>query len=177
MFALMWRVLTRPALTLFEQARGEANIGRAVTFTFVIGVCFGALRGFIHWFFSSHPAAEIITLAIMTAFGLVASIFIAQAFLFSAARALGGRGDFAAQIFLSSLVFAPLNALAMSADVFQDASALIVFAALAYNILLLGFALRATHGGADWRIPNIVLFALSFIGVLIGWLVLATLPE
>lgn len=175
MFALMWRALTQPALTTFESARAGARIGRAITFTFAIGVMLGAWHGLIHWLTASGTAIEIVTMAVMSGLGLLAALFIAQAVLFVIARALGGAGDFATQTYLSALIFAPLFGIVSLADIIPVIDALVIAAAMVYFIVVNIFALRAAHGGEAWRVSNIVLLGVSIIGALSGWLVLASI--
>lgn len=177
MFAAMWRVLTHPSLSAFEDARANANFGRAIVGTFAVGFGFGALRGFLHWLVSSHPAAEIVTLAVMTGFSLLASLIVAQAVLLIAVRAIGGRGDFATQTYLTSLAYAPLNAIAISADIVPNASNLIVFGVSIYSTVLIALALRVAHDRQKWRAPMIVVLGLALIGQIIGWLVLSSIPQ
>lgn len=177
MFALMWRVLTRPSVAEFENARAGANIGRAITFTFAVGLMLGTLHGFVHWLATSGTAVEIVTMAVMSGLGLLAALFIVQAFQFVVARALGGVGDFATQAFLGALVFAPLFGVVSLVDIIPVIDTIVIAAAMLYFIGVNIFALRAAHGGPVWRVSNIVLLGVSLIGGMIGWLVLASIRQ
>lgn len=172
---MMWRVLTHPTRTAFEAARADANLGRAIVNTFWVGLIIGTARGFLHWSLSNHPAAEVVTMGWLTAFALLAALIASQAFVLSIAHTIGGRGDFATQTYLAALTFAPLNAIAMSADVAPSLNYSVVFATSAYNIFLMALALRAAHGHS-WRAPGIVVIGLAFIGQIIGWLVISAIP-
>ncbi len=177
MFVRMWRVLTRPSFAEFENARAGASIGRAITFTLQVGLILGTLHGFVHWVSASGTVVEIVTMAMMSGLGLLAALFIVQAFQFVTAHALGGVGDFATQVYISTLVFAPLFGIVSLADIIPVIGTIVVIAAMLYFIGVNIFALRAAHGGQVWRVPNIVLAGVSMIGGVIGWLVLASIRQ
>lgn len=176
MFAAMWRGLTQPSIQSFENARADASIGRAITFTIAIGAMLGTVHGLIHWLTASGAVVEIVTMAVMTGLRLLAGLFIVQAVQFFPARALGGVGNFSTQANLGSLVFAPLFGIVSLADVIPAIDAIIVVASMVYFVAVNIFALRAAHGGQAWRVLNVVLLGVSMIGGMMGWLVMASIP-
>jgi hypothetical protein len=177
MFAAMWRALTRPSLTAFEQARADANLGRALVATLVIGAATGFVGGLINFISTSDSIIEVLTLAIINPLRLVFALIVVQAILFSAARALGGRGDFAKQAYLGALVFVPINALASLLTAIPTVGAFLAFAVLMYGVVVNVWALRAAHGGRAWQTSNIVLLILSFIGGIIGWVAMSSISQ
>lgn len=176
MLAIMLQVIVRPSLAVFEAECARASLGRAITNTAALGVVTGGIGGLINFIFAGDAAAEIVALAIMTALRLVAALIASQAFLFAAARALNGRGDFATQTYLAGLVFAPLNALGMLANSVPTLGAFVALALLFYSTLLIALAMRAAHGGRAWHVSNVTLVGWSFVGGWIAWLVISSLP-
>lgn len=176
MFASMWRVLTRPSIPSFEHARAGGSIGRAIIFTMVIGAMLGMWHGLIHWLTASGAVVEIVTLAVMTGLRLLAGLFAAQAVSFAIARALGGMGNFATQVNLGALVFAPLFGVVSLADVIPVIDRIVILASMTDFVGVNIFALRAAHGGQAWRAANIILLGVSVIAAMIGWLVMASIP-
>ncbi len=176
MFASMWRVLTRPSIHAFENVRTDGGIGRAITFTIAVGAMLGAWHGLIHWLTASGAVVEIVTMTVMTSLRLLAGLFVAQAVLFVSARTLGGAGNFATQVNLGALVFAPLFGIVSLADVIPIIDTIVVGASMLYFIIVNIFALRVAHGGQAWRVSNISLLSVSVIGAMIGWLVMASIP-
>lgn len=172
----MLAVIFRPSLAAFEAARARASLGGAITNTAAIGVVTGGIGGAINFLFAGDAAAEIVTLAIMTALRLVAALIASQAFLFAAARALNGRGDFATQTYLAALAFAPLTALGMLADVVPTYGAFVAVAVWLYSSGPIALATRAAHGGRAWRVANVTLLGWTLLASGIGWLVISSLP-
>lgn len=177
MFAAMWRALTRPSLTAFEQARADANLGRALIAALVIGAATGFVGGLINFFSANDSIIEALTLAIISPLRLMFALIIVNAILFSAARALGGRGDFATQTYLGALVFVPINALASLLAAIPTIGAFLAFAALMYGVVVNVWALRAAHDGRAWQTSNIVLLILSFMGGIIGWIAMSSISQ
>jgi len=153
----------------------RATLGRAITHTFAVGIILGTLHGCVNWLGARGAAAEIVTTAVMTALHLVAALIVAQAFLFVAARAMGGRGDFATQAHLSAL--APLYGSASLADIAPSFGAIAAIAAMLWCAILVALALRVAHGDNAWRVSNVGLFAVSCIGGMIAWLLMLSLPS
>jgi len=177
MFAAMWRALTRPSLAVFEQARTGANLGRAIIAAMAIGAATGFVGGLINFFSAGDSIIEALTLAIINPLRLVFALIVVNAILFSAARALGGRGDFATQTYLGALVFVPINALASLFAAVPTIGAYLAFAALMYGVAINVLSLRAAHGGRAWQTSNIVLLILSFIGGIVGWIAMSSISQ
>lgn len=177
MFAAMWRALTQPSLTVFEQARADANLGRALVAALVIGAATGFVGGVINFISIGDSIIQVLTLAIINPLRLVFALIVVNAILFAAARALGGQGDFATQTYLGALVFVPINALASLLAAIPTIGAFFAFAALMYSVVVNVRALRAAHGGRAWQTSNSVLFTLSFIGGIIGWVAMSSIAQ
>ena len=173
----MVQILLHPSLAAFEAERARATLGRAITHTFAVGIILGTLHGCVNWLGARGVAAEIVTTAVMTALQLVAALIVAQAFLFVAERAMGGRGDFATQAYLSALAFAPLYGSASLADIAPSFGAIAAIAAMLWCAILVALALRVAHGDNAWRVSNVGLFAVSCLGGMIAWWVMLSLPS
>lgn len=177
MFAAMWRVLTRPAPGVFEDARAGASLDRAVIATIVIGAATGLIGGLINVLSVGDSVGEALTLMIITPFRLLFALIVVNAFWFVVARGLRGQGNFSTQVYLGALVFIPLNALASLATIIPTLGAWLAVGLLVYGAVVNIFALRAAHGGSAWQISNSVLFALSLIGGIIGWAAISSIPS
>ncbi len=176
MLTAMWRVLTRPSPAAFENVRAGADLGRAIVGTLAIGAATGFVGGLINLLSVGDPIADVLTLTIITPFRLLFALILAQAFLFAASRALGGRGEFATQAYLGALVFVPLNALASLLAAIPSIGAFLAFVILMYSVVVNAIALRTAHGGRTWQISNVMLLGLSFIGGIIGWVAISSIP-
>ncbi len=175
MLRAMRCVLLHPSVGAFEAARPGASLGGAILGTFGIGAVTGFAGGWINFLLASSSIADIIVLTIITPIRLIAALLASQAFLHVAARALGGRGEFSTQAYLASLVFAPLNALALVLASVPFVGAYLAIAVLAYDVVATVPALRAAHGGLAWRAWSMLLVFLSAIAGLIAWLAISTL--
>lgn len=175
MLRAMTRVLFHPSVGAFEAERPGASLGGAILGTFGIGLVTGLAGGWINFLLVSGSIADIVVLTIITPIRLIVALLASQAFLHVAARALGGRGEFATQAYLSSLVFAPLNALALILASIPFLGAYLAVAVLAYDVAATVLALRAAHGGRAWRAWSALLVLLSAIAGLIAWLAISTL--
>lgn len=175
MLRAMSRALFHPSVDTFERERSSASLGRAIVGTLGIGLVTGFAGGWINLLLASGSIADIIVLTIMTPIRLIVGLLISQAFLLVAARALGGCGEFAEQAYLSSLVFAPLNALASLLASIPRVGAYLAVAVLAYDVLVTVPALQAAHGGRRWHAGRVVLVLLSSIAGLIAWLAISAL--
>lgn len=177
MITLMWRVLTQPSLDEFEHARAQAHLRDVILTTLLIGMVTGAIGGVINVFAVGDSIVEALTLAIITPFRLLFALIVVNAFCLIAARALGGHGDFSTQMILLALVQIPLNALASLLAAIPTLGAILAIVSLIYNAILSVLALRAAHGGREWRVSNSVLFVVMFIGGIIGWIALSSISQ
>ncbi len=175
MLRAMRRVLFHPSVGAFETERPGASLDKAILGTLGIGVVSGFAGGWINFLLASTSIADIIVLTILTPIRLIVALLASQAFLHVAVRALGGRGEFATQAYLSSLVFAPLNALALFLASIPFAGAYLAIAVLAYDVAVTVPAVRAAHGGSAWRSWGALLVLLSAVAGLMAWLAISTL--
>lgn len=175
MLRAMGRVVFHPSVRAFEAERPGASLGGAILGTFGIGAVTGFAGGWINFLLANSSIADIIVLSIITPIRLIVALLASQAFLYIAARALGGRGEFATQAYLSSLVFAPLNALALVLASIPFAGAYLAVVVLTYDVVATIPALRAAHGGRAWRSWSLLLVLPSAIAGLIAWLAISTL--
>lgn len=172
MFAQMGRALMRPSLGGFEQARANANLGRALIAALVIGALTGFIGGLINMLAVGDSIVQTVTLTIITPLRFIFALIIVQAILFSMMRALGGCGNFETQTYLSALVFIPINALARLLESIPTIGAWLAIVTMVYGAAANVPALRAAHG---WRGSNGVLFILSLIGGMVGLIAMSSI--
>ncbi len=175
MLRAMGRVLLHPSVSAFEKEQPGANLGGAILGTFGIGAFTGFCGGWINVLLASSSIADVVVLTVITPIRLIVGLLVSQAFLHVAARALGGRGEFSTQTYLASLVFAPLNALALILASIPFVGAYLAVAVLGYDVLATVPAVRAAHGGREWHVWSAWLVIPSSIAALIAWLAISTL--
>lgn len=182
MLRAMARVIAHPSLAAFEEAQSNANLPtnnagltrHTILALAASGATTGIIGGFINLFLANSSVADIVILTLITPLRFLGSFLVAQAFLFAALRALGGRGEFATQAYLSALAFAPLSAVSSLLAILPTVGGYLAPATLIYTTVLTAFALRAAHGQS---MPSAVLVLLSLAGGLIGWVVSSSLPQ
>jgi hypothetical protein len=177
MIAWMGRVLLHPSLSVFQSARANANLGHALTTTLMLGIVTGFIGGIINFISVGDSLVEVITLTIITPLRLVFALIVTNALWLALLRPFGARGDFATQTFLSGLAMMPMIALASLLAAIPTIGAVLAIGALGYGSGVNVFALRAAHAELLARPSNLVLWAVSLSGGVLGWLAMSGIPQ